>query len=110
MTSNIITPTVLVNGWRVPSRYGVQDLAVRPGHNRIEIHGEWLRRYGQATLDTTVASGQLVEVWYAAPLHQFTGGSIGWEKQRRRGTGVLVGFLGVAVLVLLLAILVAVLL
>jgi hypothetical protein len=110
MTANVLTPTVRINGWPVPSRYGVQDLAVHPGHNRIEVHAQWLRRYGEAVLDTHVVPGQVVPVWYAPPYHQFTHGSIGHHQQGRRGLGVLLGVLAVLLLVPLLLVLLAVLL
>ena len=105
LTSSLLTPSVRINGWPVPSRYGVQDLAVHPGPNRIEIDAQWMRRYGQATLDTVVAPGQVVEVWYAAPYHQFTHGSIGHTRQRRPGGGCLVVGLLLAVAVVLIVVL-----
>jgi hypothetical protein len=110
MTSNLLTPSVRINGWTVPSRYGVQDLAVHPGPNRVEVHAQWLRRYGEAVLDTHVAPGQVVPVWYAPPFHQFTHGDIGHVKQSRRGLGVLLGVIAALVAVPLLIVLAAVLL
>ena len=100
MTSNMITPTVLLNGHLMTSRYGENVYPVPPGRWRIEVYAQWLRRYGQAAMDVDVAEGQTVRVYYAAPLHQFTTGSIGLEKQPRKGK---VLGIGVLVLVLLLA-------
>ena len=50
-----------------------------------------MRTYGQAGIDTTVAPGQVVEVWYASPVHQFARGNIGFTKQPRPGHGLPVG-------------------
>ena len=97
-TSNVVTPSVRINGYPVPSRYGTQDLVVHAGPNHIDMETQWMRTYGQAALDTTVAPGQVVEVWYASPWHQFRRGDIGFTRQRRGGLGVLVALLAVIVL------------
>lgn len=89
MTANAITPRVRINGYPAPSRYGVQDLPVHAGRNHIDIEAQWMRTYGQAGIDTDVAPGQVVEVWYASPLHQFARGNIGFTKQARPGMGCL---------------------
>jgi hypothetical protein len=47
-----------------------------------------VRRFGQAAMDFDLAAGQTVPVYYAAPLHQFTTGAIGHEKQPRQGLAV----------------------
>jgi hypothetical protein len=96
MTSNLLTPTLRINGHPVPTRYGTQDIPVYPGPNHLDMEAQWMRTYGQAAIDTTVAPGQVVEVWYASPLHQFARGNIGFTKQQRPGMGcmlVLLGFL-----------------
>ena len=85
MTSNAITPSVDVNGYRMPSRYGTQDLTVYAGRTRLDVHAQWMRRYGEASLDFVVEPGQVVEVWYASPWHQFTRGNIGFTPQQRPG-------------------------
>ncbi|WP_162259373.1 hypothetical protein [Phycicoccus sp. Soil803] len=96
-TANAITPRVRINGYPVPSRYGVQDLPVYAGPNHLDIDTQWMRTYGQAGIDTSVAPGQVVEVWYASPVHQFARGNIGFTKQPRPGTGCLwVGLAAVA--------------
>ena len=98
LTANAITPRVRINGYPVPSRYGVQDLPVYAGPNHLDIDTQWMRTYGQAGIDTSVAPGQVVEVWYASPVHQFARGNIGFTKQPRPGTGCLwVGLAAVAV-------------
>ncbi|HPB73012.1 MAG TPA: hypothetical protein PLX71_08535 [Phycicoccus sp.] len=107
MTSNMIVPTCRINGHSVPTRYGVQDLTVWPGPNHIELQAQWMRTYGQAALDVTVDPGQVVPVFYAAPLHQFTTGNIGFTKQKRGGVGCLVATIAVPLVIALLAVLLA---
>ena len=85
MTSSVVPPTVRLNGYPVATSYGVNALAVPAGRWRVEVHCQWLRQFGQAALDVDVAPGQQVPVFYAAPMHQFTTGSIGFEQQRRKG-------------------------
>ena len=85
LTSNMIVPSVRLNGHPMPSKYGHSVYPVPPGPWRVELAAQWLRTYGQATLDLHVADGQTVPVFYAAPLHQFSSGRIGHEKQKRPG-------------------------
>ncbi|MGL4743075.1 MAG: hypothetical protein ACRCXL_01610 [Dermatophilaceae bacterium] len=107
LTTNIVPPTVHVNGHQLVSRFGVMDVPVWAGRNRVEVYSQWMRRYGQATLDIDVAPGQVVPVFYAMPWHQFTTGSIGFEKQKRRGAGALFGIIGGLVGLILLVVLLA---
>ncbi len=103
MTSSMITPAVLINGWRVPAQYGDNVIPVHAGPNRIDVSCQWLKKFGEATLETTVPAGGQVSAYYAAPMHQFSRGAIGYEKQKRPGA---LGF-GVMMAVLLLAVLAA---
>lgn len=102
MTSSMIVPTVRINGYQVPSRYGVQDIPVHPGPTRVDIHGQWMRRFGQAEHTAVVAPGQVVELFYAAPWHQFTTGSMGTTTQSRKGLGLMLTlFVAIPLLILL---------
>ena len=105
MTSNALTPTLRINGYPVPTRYGTQDLPVYAGPNHLDMEAQWMRTYGQAALDTTVAPGQVVEVWYASPLHQFARGNIGFTRQARPGMGCLWVVLGIVALGVAVAVL-----
>jgi hypothetical protein len=108
MSSSLIAPTTTINGYPVPSRYGVQDIPVYAGGVRIALQAQWMRTYGQATLDLTAAPGHIIPVFYAPPWHQFTSGSIGFEKQRRKGLGVMIALLGVPVGIILALLVLAV--
>lgn len=84
-STNIVTPTVTLNGLLVPSQYGTQDYTVLPGVTRVEIFSSWYRQYGQAEADVSLAPGNMVELYYAVPWHQFTRGALGTVKQKRPG-------------------------
>ena len=99
LTSNVITPKVRLNGFPVGTSYGENSLPVPPGRWHVDVDNQWMRTYGQAAIDVEVASGQAVRLFYAAPWHQFTTGSIGFGKQRRKGSGF---FLVLMLVVLLL--------
>jgi hypothetical protein len=85
LTSSLITPKVLLNGSRVLVGYGLNAIPVPAGPLRVDVSCRWAREFGQAGLDCTVPAGQAVPVFYAAPLHQFTTGSIGHQRQPRKG-------------------------
>jgi hypothetical protein len=107
MTSSMITPTLLINGQPVKASYGPNDFILPAGPYHVSAYGQWMRQYGQAALDVALYPGQTTEVFYAAPLHQFTTGSMGFTKQPRRGLGLLIGLLSavaaIVVVVLLFA-------
>ncbi len=93
LTSNINTPSVVLDGRPVPVQYGFNSIPVIPGRHHVHVHGEWMRRYGQADLMVDVAAGQQVPVFYRAPVHQFTTGNIGHVPQPAKGVGVLIGIM-----------------
>ncbi len=98
--TSFTVPTVTIDGHLVPSQYGETVYPVAPGRHRVAAQAQWLRTYGQADLAVDVEPGTVVDVWYAAPHNQFSRGSMGFEKQRRKGLVLFVG--------LMLAILVAI--
>jgi len=103
LTSSMITPAVTINGYRVPAQYGDNVIPVHAGPNRIDVSCQWLKRFGEATLDTTVPENGQVTAYYAAPMHQFSRGAIGFEKQQRPGR---VGFVvTIAVIVVIVTLL-----
>jgi hypothetical protein len=102
LTSSMITPTVLINNQVVKASYGPNDYFLPAGLYRVSAYAQWMRQYGQAALDVAVHPGQTVETFYAAPLHQFTTGSMGFTKQSRKGLGLFLGLMAV-VLVFVLA-------
>lgn len=109
LTNSMVAPTVTLDGYRlnVTSASGSFDFPVPAGQHRLHAHGQWMKRYGNADIDFTIAPGQFVEIFYAAPLHQFADkGAIGFTPQAKPGKGFLIGLIiAVFVIVLLLALL-----
>ncbi len=103
LVSGITTPTVLVDGYRVPATFGPNHYPLVPGRHRVDVHTWWMLRYGEATLEVDIAPGQAVPVFYAVPWHQFTTGSIGHVPQQRKG-GRVVAVYFACVLALMLAV------
>lgn len=108
MTSNMLTPNVIIDGRHYPASYGSNTFPLPPGPHQLEMYAQWMRKYGQAQLQFNVAPGQQVPVFYRAPLHQFTTGSIGHEKQSPKGKGCLFAIIGIVVLMILFVIVAAV--
>ncbi|MGC3955145.1 MAG: hypothetical protein QM804_13025 [Propionicimonas sp.] len=108
MTSSFIPPNALVNGYPVKVSYGLNQIPVVAGPVRIELSAQWMRTYGQASIDFQLAPGQVVPVFYAAPMHQFTTGSIGFQPVKRKGVGVFVGLMVAVVLIVLVPLLAAI--
>lgn len=103
LTSSMITPTLLINGSPVKATYGLNDYILPSGAYRVSAYAQWMRQYGQASLDVPLFPGQTTEIYYAAPLHQFTTGSMGFVRQSRKGVPVVVAIIICAVLVMLMA-------
>ncbi len=105
MSSSFVPPSLTINGHRVglPSS-GTQRIPAPAGVHHLVVSCQWIRTYGQAELSVHVAPGQQVDVFYAAPMHQFTTGSIGFEPQTRKGKGFVFGLLGVMALIFLISI------
>ncbi len=96
-----LTPKVHIDGHPVPGAFGANFYPLRPGHHRVDVHTQWMRQYGQASMQLDIREGQTVPVFYAVPWHQFTTGSIGHQQQSRKGVGVMLTILIVPLLAML---------
>lgn len=83
-------PRVLLNGHHVATHSGTNDFHLAPGPYQVDVSVQWMRQYGQASARVDVRPGQVAELWYAAPWHQFTTGNIGPTKQPHKGLEVMV--------------------
>jgi hypothetical protein len=105
LTSNLVPPTLTIDGYPAPAASGGSTvIPVPPGPHHLEAHSQWMRRYGQASLDVVVQHNALVEVFYAPPFHQFTRGAMGLTRQRRRGLGALLIILAVLIAFVILVV------
>lgn len=104
MTSNPIAPTLTIDGHPAPVPIsGTRQIPIMSGRHHLQVHSQWMRRYGHATIDVDVVPGQNLEVFYAPPYHQFSDhGSMGLTPQARKGRGFLIGVWVVPGLVILL--------
>jgi len=104
LTSNLVPPTLTIDGFPAPISLGSSTIPIQPGTHRLEVYSQWLRRYGQATLDVSIPPNAMIGVFYAAPFHQFATGALGLTQQKRKGLGVLLGVLIGLLLVIILVI------
>ncbi|GMA30275.1 hypothetical protein [Litorihabitans aurantiacus] len=104
MMRSFVPPTIWVNGHVLTPKYGQRDVPVPAGPVRVDVECQWMRKYGQASLSFTAQPGQTVPVFYAAPAHQFTTGAIGHTKQKHKGMGFVWGILGVALALIVFAV------
>ncbi|NYI79439.1 hypothetical protein [Nocardioides panzhihuensis] len=100
MTSNMIVPTVMLNGHQMPTQYGRNVFPVPPGHWQVDMYTQWTWKFGKASLGFDVAEGHTVPVFYAAPATTFQKGAIGHVKQKKPGVLALVAVLVVVLLVI----------
>ncbi|GGU47016.1 hypothetical protein [Nocardioides albus] len=100
MTSNMIVPTVMLNGYQMPTQYGRNVFPVPPGRWTVDMYTQWTWKFGKASLSFDVADGQTVPVFYAAPATTFQKGAIGHVKQKKPGVLALIAVLAVLVLVI----------
>lgn len=108
MTSSMIVPSLMIDGRLLTSKYGINAFQVPGGVHRVEAYAQWMRRYGQAALEVNVAPGTAVDVFYAAPLHQFTTGNMGLTKQPRKGVFAMILLLALIFVPLIAAMVLAV--
>lgn len=104
MTTNMVPPSLTIDGFSAPTSIGSTMIPIQPGQHHLEVHSQWMRRYGQAAMDVSIQPSSTTEVFYAAPVHQFTTGSMGLTKQTRKGLPVLLAILAIPLLLVLIAV------
>lgn len=95
-TNSMVAPAVTLNGYRlhVTKSSGTFDFPIPAGIHRLHAHAQWMMDYGNADIDFTIQPGQMVEIFYAAPVHQFVSrGNIGFTPQKKAGLAGLIGVL-----------------
>ncbi|QRY62155.1 hypothetical protein JVX90_17455 [Gordonia sp. PDNC005] len=88
LTTPIGRTTVLLDGRKCQTSFGVTDLPVRVGTHRLEV-------VGHDAIDVGVASGAAVDIYYAPPYTRFHRGTLGRSEHERQGWGAIVA-IGVA--------------
>lgn len=79
------SPSVQVNGYTYSCSFGVQDICVWAGRNRLVVDLTLPRGLGLAVLDVDVPPGQVVQVWYAPPWTWGFSARMGYTPQTRSG-------------------------
>lgn len=102
MTTNMVPPTLTIDGFPAPTSIGSTMIPIQPGQHHLEVHSQWMRRYGQAAMDVSITPHSMTEVFYASPVHQFTTGNMGLTKQKRKGMPVLLAIAAVPLVILLI--------
>lgn len=90
-------PVGWLNGAPVPLRFGVNELHVAPGDWTVQValpHA-LTGPYGRTLARLAVGPGDVVDLWYAPPLHRFGRGRLGREPQQHQGRGFWVAILAV---------------
>ncbi|GAA1535047.1 hypothetical protein [Nocardioides humi] len=98
---SMITPSVQINGYPVPARYGPNVYPMPPGVHTVSAYAQWMWRYGGASQQVQLAPGQTVDVFYAVPVLTFMAGAMGPTKQRTPGMLAFVLLLVVLVLIVI---------
>lgn len=103
LTSNMVPPKVLLDGWPVQASVSAPSIIPVPsGRHHLDASSQWLREYGQASLDVDVAPHTTVDVYYAPPWHQFSKGAMGLQPQQRKGLGSMLIIVAVIIVVVVL--------
>ena len=96
------SPSVAVNGYSYSCSFGVQDIWVWAGRNRLVVDLTFPSGFGSAVLDVDVAPGQVVPIWYAPPWAWPFPGRMGHTPQTRSGGLFLASVMGMSLFGLLL--------
>ncbi|WP_263249017.1 hypothetical protein [Saccharopolyspora rosea] len=102
----LFKPSVTINGRPMRGAWSRTPVDLPPGQHHIQVHVNYLWKFGHATAVVPVGAGQQVDVFYRAPAVAFGGGAIGPQPQQTPNLGLAIGMMvGVFVLWLLLILL-----
>ena len=87
-----IKPKIFVNGQLVAGAWGRNVIPVPPGQHQLSIHVPYFlpSEVGPAGMAVAVASGQIVELEYRAPVWAFSPGSLGIPPQQYNGMAAMI--------------------
>lgn len=86
MSSNMITPSIRIDGLLMPSQYGMNVFQVPAGRRTVTMSSQWMREFGRGQLSVDVPAGmQAPLIYYRSPMIQFIDGNIGFEPQKAGG-------------------------
>jgi hypothetical protein len=98
-----VKPAIIVDGYRVPSKWSRNVIPLAPGRHRVEVYTPYFLppRVGPASLMFDVMPGQTLELEYRSPLVVFLSGSLGAPPQKYNGMWFAIAMSIVALLIVL---------
>ncbi|MEU8177907.1 hypothetical protein AB0C14_33975 [Microbispora hainanensis] len=97
-TLALITPTIMLNGYQVPGRWGRNVIPLSPGQYQLHVHLPYLlpARIGPADLTIWLQPGMALELEYRAPMWAYARGALGPAPQPWNGKGIVITLLAIA--------------
>ncbi|WP_243792799.1 hypothetical protein [Saccharopolyspora gloriosae] len=90
----LFKPGVTINGQPgPPAVWGRTVIDLPPGQHQIEVHVNYLWKFGSATAVIPVNAGQQLEAYYKPPMQAFGSGAIGPVPQSTPNIGLTIGYL-----------------
>lgn len=77
--------TIMVDGQRRASSWGRTVVDLPPGPHHLHVHAQVLGRVGKVDTELSLAPGEIVHLYYRAPLNIFSPGRLGPTPQRAAG-------------------------
>lgn len=105
-TLALFKPGLTINGQPGPPvGWGKTAIDLPPGQYQIEVHVNYLWKFGSATAMIPLSAGQRVDAFYRSPAMAFGGGNLGPTPQSTPNVGMTVGACVAAAVVGLLIVL-----
>ncbi|MFR9731313.1 hypothetical protein ACL03H_18955 [Saccharopolyspora sp. MS10] len=90
-TLGLFKPGVTINGQPgPPASWGATVIDLPPGQHRVEVHVNYLWKFGSATAVIPVQPGRQLEAYYKPPMQTFGSGAIGPVPQSTPNVGLTV--------------------
>ncbi|HEY0641459.1 MAG TPA: hypothetical protein VGD67_27840 [Pseudonocardiaceae bacterium] len=102
-------PTVMVDGQPRGWQWGATVIDVPAGTHHVHAHTRYMGQIGKADASVPVGPGQLVTMYYRAPLTVFSKGRFTGAPQSAPGMGAMIALVAVPIAVVLLVVLIAIL-
>jgi hypothetical protein len=99
-------PAVVVDGQQRGFQWGQTVVDLPPGQHHLHVHTRYMSQIGKADTTVSVGPGQVVQLYYRAPLTVFSAGALGPTPQSSPGMGAMIAIIAVPIVLVLLVILV----
>ncbi|MQA09479.1 MAG: hypothetical protein GEU98_13185 [Pseudonocardiaceae bacterium] len=104
----LFKPGITINGQQGPiGQWGMNVIDLPPGQYHIQVHTNYIWKFGNAVAPIPLNPGQQIDAYYAAPAMPFGAGAIGPTPQepplKGVALGVFIGSFAFAILMIILA-------